>query len=303
MLAHAADLIGREVDLGPVEVTPERIRRYADAIGDRALAAGPCDVAPLGFALAIRGGPRPEVMLADGTVSVHGGHAITVHRPLTAPGVYGVRARVTEVFEKSGRSGQLTVIARRADIRGPDGDLVVTVDDQQIVRWRSPAAASPSPAAGAVRETEEWEESLPSSTAQAGASDLEVGESIGPTRRLAPSAQGIARFAQMLGWTEPLFLEQNAARTMGFANVIVPGPLQSALLEAMLRDRLPAWRLQRLQLVFRVSVAAGEPISMSAIVVERHEREARSTVICDLALENGGGDRTALGTAELCRIR
>lgn len=82
------------IDLGAIDITPQHLRRYAEAIDDRSLAAGPCDVAPLGFALAMRGGPVPEVQLENETVTFHAGHAITMHRRLTAPGMYGVRARI-----------------------------------------------------------------------------------------------------------------------------------------------------------------------------------------------------------------
>ena len=117
MLNRAGASIGRDVDLGSVVVTADRIRQYAAAVGDNAISERrPLRVAPLGFALALRGGPLPAVELAADTVSVHGGHAITSHRPLTAPGVYRIQARVADVFEKNGRSGALTVIARRAEI-------------------------------------------------------------------------------------------------------------------------------------------------------------------------------------------
>src|SRR4029453_17060105 len=93
MLTLPPGLLGRDIDLGRVEVTPEELRRYAVAIGDDALAAGPCRIAPLGFALVLRGGPLPDVDLAADTISVHGGHTITLHARLSAPAAYHVRAR------------------------------------------------------------------------------------------------------------------------------------------------------------------------------------------------------------------
>src|SRR5262245_59681483 len=99
MLTLPPGLLGRDIDLGRVEVTTEQVRRYALAIGDRELAAGPCRVAPLGFALAMRSGPVPAVALAPETLSVHGGHTITLHGPIAAPATYRVRARLADVFE------------------------------------------------------------------------------------------------------------------------------------------------------------------------------------------------------------
>lgn len=300
MLKVPPDLLGRDVDLGRVEITNDQIRRYAVAIGDRDLAAGPCDVAPLGFALAIRGGPVPAVDLAPDTISVHAGHAITAgQQPLIVPATYSVRARLTDVFEKNGRSGALTVIARRAELRSLDGALVATVDDQQIVRWRR---ASTAPLAPSPEEREETEPHTPS-TQHRGPTDatdtVEPGTLLGRLHRPAPSAAEIASYAGWLGGPERLFTDRAFAGSLGYADVIVPGPLQSALIESMLRRWLPGWQLQRLGLTFRVSLIAGEPIVLAAIVVERHMRRDSTALVCDLSLENSDGDRAALGVAEL----
>jgi acyl dehydratase len=288
--------IGLDVDLGAVEVTPDRVRSYAEAVGDLALANGPCTVAPLGFALALRGGPVPEVDSPDDTVSVHAGHTITSHGPLTAPASYSLRARITDVFEKSGRSGRLAVVERRAEIHASDGSVVATVDDQQIVRRRG--AAPPSSGSGTRHGRNE---SSPETVwlADPGALDPEVGSQLLAQRRRAPSADVIARYARSLGGHEPLFLDRGFAASLGYADVIVPGPLQSALMEGMLRRHLPAWHLSQLTLSFRVSVIAQQLITFTVIVVERHLRPTGTALVCDLAIENDDGERVALGTAAL----
>jgi acyl dehydratase len=254
--------------------------------------------------------------------------------------VYTVRARLSDVFEKSGRSGPLTVIARRAEIHGADGLLTATVEDRQIVRWR-PAEATPLQAVASVRP-EARPTPPPSRAARArqgaplhdgrddvlvgaalgrpvgapparlcpqaavletaaDAADLEVGALLGPERRLAPAAAAIAVYAQSLGERESLFTDRAFARSLGYADVIVPGPLQSALLEAMLRRHLSGWTLRHLSMTFRISVLADEPIALAAVVVERHLRHDHTALTCDLSLENRDGERAALGTAELYR--
>jgi acyl dehydratase len=298
MLKVPRDRIGSHVDLGLIEVTPERVRRYAEVAGDHVLAAGPCDVAPLGFALALRGKPLPEVDTAGDTVSVHAGHAITLCRPLTAPGTYRLRARIADVFEKSGRSGPLAVIQRRAEICALDGSMVATVDDQQIVR-RHRGATGTRTTAAVRRGASSTDIHRLDDDAVGEALDLEVGAQLPAQRRLAPSAEAIALYAHSLGGQEPLFLDRDFAASLGYADVIVPGPLQSALLESMLRRQLPGWGLRQLTLSFRVSVVACQPITLTAIVVERHLRHSGTSLLCDLAIENDDGERTALGTAAL----
>lgn len=297
MLTLPRDLLGREVDLGTVDVSVEGIRRYATTVGDHTLAAGPCREAPLGFALALRGGPAPDVDLAPDTVSVHAGHVITAHRPLVAPARYTVRARISDVFEKSGRSGPLTVIARCADIRATDGSVVTTVEDQQIVRWRRSGPLVPTGAPAMHGDVDQRREEQGSE--RGGELELEVGTQLGPEHRRAPDAGEIAAYAASLGGRAPMFTDRAFARGLGYADVIVPGPLQSALLEAMLRRRLPGWELRRLAVTFRMSMTAYEPIALAMVVVERHLRRDYTVVIGDLSLENRDGERAALGTAEL----
>jgi hydroxyacyl-ACP dehydratase HTD2-like protein with hotdog domain len=295
MLTLPPGMIGRDVEIGTREVTVDEVRRYAVAIGDDVLAAGACDTAPLGFALDLRGGPLPHVELASDTVSVHGGHTITLHTPLKAPAIYHVSARIADVFEKNGRSGPLTVLARRADIRAADGALVARVDDQQIVRWKR-TAAPPLPRP----------EAMPPATHRPtdpdDIADLEVGSLIGPQRRIAPSAAAIAAYAKQLDDGVPFFVDRTVARGLGYRDVIVPGPLQAAMIETMLRNTLHCWTLRRISMTFRVSIPALEPIALTAIVVEHHLRADGDMVVCDLSIENGDGERAALGIAELVRI-
>jgi hydroxyacyl-ACP dehydratase HTD2-like protein with hotdog domain len=296
MLTLPPGLLGRDIDLGRVDVTTEELRRYAVAIGDDGLAAGPCRVAPLGFALALRGGPLPDVELAADTISVHGGHTITLHAPLTAPAAYRVSARIADVFEKNGRSGPLTVLARRADIRANDGSLVASIEDQQIVRWKRSAATA------ALPRSDEPPPALHAASEAANVAELEVGSLIGPQRRLAPSATAIAAYAQSHGGGMALFVDRAAAHALGYRDVIVPGPLQAAILETMLRNALHDWTLRRIGMTFRVSVHALEPIALTAIVVEHHLRPGGDLAVCDLSIENSDGERAALGVAELVRV-
>jgi len=297
MLILPDALVGRDVEFGTTEVTPERIRRYALAIGDHGLAAGPCRSAPLGFALALRGVPAPEIELAPDTVSMHGGHVIAAERPLSAPATYTIQARISDVFEKNGRSGPLCVIARRVQIRSADGTVAATVQDHQIVR-RRPSSGSrvvePAPRSGVQPDNGD---SLPRDR-----SEPEVGRLVGAEHRLAPAAEFIAAYADSLGEHGPSFFTDRAdAHSLGYGDVIVPGPLLSALLEMMLRRHLQEWELRRLALTFRRSVVAGEPIALAAVVVERHLDSSGALLVCDLSLENADGEQAMLGAAELFR--
>jgi hydroxyacyl-ACP dehydratase HTD2-like protein with hotdog domain len=292
-------LIGRDVDLGVKRISPDDIRHYADAVGDHELAAEPGSTVPLGFALALRGGPRPEIEYSPNTLSVHAGHVIFAQEPFTAPAVYRVRSRIADVFEKSGRSGALTVIAHRTEIiadgaRSDAARCRVVIEEQEIVRWRHPRT---TPASVSARLDE-----VPAASVGVAIVDRpEIGSLIGPEQRAAPVPAAVERYARGLGERVALFVDRDYAQAAGYADVIVPGPLQSALLEQMLHRHLPGWELRRLSVSFRVSVIAGEQIVLAAVITEHHLRADGEWLTCDLWVECGASDRATIGTAELRR--
>lgn len=276
--------VGETVDLGWIAIDATAVRRYWDAVG--LPEPGHQRQLPLGLALALRGIPRPAVELAQEAVSVHAGHTLVVHRPFVAARRYRLLACIAEVFEKSGRSGPLTVIVRGSELRDESDAVVVAIREQQIARWRgSPAAPRP------VRPREV-------ATHPSARDDvIDIGATIAVEHRLAPDAAMVRGYAGSLSGREPLFSDADFARRLGFADVIVPGPIQSALLEGLLARSLPGWDLVELSLSFRVSVIAAEPITLAALVTEVDEPSSR--LVLDLTVENSHGERAAVGTATL----
>lgn len=144
MLLLEDDVVGREADLGEVEVTAAAIEGYLRWAGDeqRLLELGssePID-SPATFCLSLYGGMTPTVKLSDDCFAMYGGHDIEVRRPIRAGDRLRVRARITDVYEKSGRSGTLTVVVREVSMCDPGGAEVVRVCERQMVRRRQDAA-------------------------------------------------------------------------------------------------------------------------------------------------------------------
>lgn len=141
MLLLDDDVVGREADLGCVPVTGEVIVSYLRGVGDekrlRAIDAG-ADVieAPPTFCLSLYSGMTPRVELRADVFAMYGGHDIELCRPIRTGDVLHVRARITDVYEKSGRSGSLTVVVREIVMRDEDGSDVVRIAERQIVRLR-----------------------------------------------------------------------------------------------------------------------------------------------------------------------
>ena len=127
-------LLGCEVDLGSVRVTGEMIAAYARAVGDDTTLAGPLEEAPPTFCLALGLGMKPDVPLPPGLFGVYGGHDLEFHRPIRAGETYHIRARIVDVYEKSGRTGALTVVVREAEVMDAAGRLAARITERQIVR-------------------------------------------------------------------------------------------------------------------------------------------------------------------------
>ncbi len=298
MIRRLSHAVGIEIDLGEVELDGNVATRYAEAIGASTPPALGADL-PLGLVFSLRGAPAPDVEFTNDTVSVHAGHTITLPRPFTVATHYHLTSRIAAVFEKSGRSGPLTVVARVARLRDPQGSVAAVLEDQQIARWRpaaNPAAPAPHPVAPAARRTTPGRTANPELHRGAG---LDLGEVIAVEHRLAPCPQAVLRYAQAFGGVEPLFVDSAFARSIGYADVIVPGPLQAALLEHMLASHLPGWRLEQISLTFRVSVIASEAIVLSAMVIGFDAHDPLAPMVLDLTLENARGEGAAVGTATL----
>lgn len=289
MIRRLPQPVGVLVEHGSVEVDAALAARYAQAVGALPPPAG--GELPLGLALSVRGAALAAMELAPQAVGVHGGHTVTLSGPFVFPAVYRVAARIDQVFEKSGRSGPLTVIARSSLLSDPAGHVVALVEDQHIVRWRSAAPGDDKPAA------------VPPQGPPAPDSELEVGAVIAVEHRPAPDASEVRRYAQGMAEPEALFVDPTFARQLGFADVIVPGPLQAALLERLIATRLPEWRLERISLSFRISVIAAELITLSALVIEAEPLDPAASLVLDLTVENARGERAAVGTATLRRRR
>jgi acyl dehydratase len=134
-------LLGETIDQGTLTVTRAMIREYAAGAGDQDTLAGACTVAPPTFVFSMRRALVPHVPLPPGTFAVFAGHDLVFHDVVRADHTYRMTARLTDVYEKSGRSGALTVIVRTALVATTAGEPVIEITERQIVRLRSPASA------------------------------------------------------------------------------------------------------------------------------------------------------------------
>lgn len=300
MLRTPHPAIGEAVDCGWLAISDALAARYRDAVSPangRPLSA---EGIPLGLLLSLRGEPVPAVELAADTVSVHGNHSLHALARLCVPGRFRVVAQLDDVFTKNGRSGPLTVIARSTQWLDEAGVAVARMQDQQIVR-RAPADILPAEIASSALGRSAGETHPAAILVDAAArSAPEPGDTIAVEHRRAPDASAVRRYAEWMSAPEPLFIDRRFAQRLGFTDVIVPGPLQSALLEDLLAYALPDWSLQSLSCTFRISLIAAEPVVLRVVATERRGTDSSAMLALDLTIENSQGERATVGDATLC---
>ena len=145
MLLLSDDIVGREADLGRIEIDAEAIEAYLRWAGDttrlQLLPGAPRPLeAPPTFCLSLYRGMTPTVELPDDCFAMYGGHDIEIHRPIRAGDSLSIRARVSDVYAKSGRSGTLTVVVRQVSMCDDSGFEVTRVAERQMIRRRREAA-------------------------------------------------------------------------------------------------------------------------------------------------------------------
>ncbi len=145
MLTLDPELLGKEMPVGEVTVTAEEIRAFAEATGDRdplyfdadvARQAGYVDcIAPPLFCMKIRGERAlPDAEIGPGLVSLNAGQEFEFYDEIYVGRTYAVSVKITDVYEKTGRSGPLGVLVREMLIRDTAGKPVVLMRERRMVR-------------------------------------------------------------------------------------------------------------------------------------------------------------------------
>jgi acyl dehydratase len=145
MIKLDPELLGKEMSVGEFSVTAEEIRALAEATGDMnplyvdssaARQAGYADcIAPPLFCMKIRGERAlPDAEIGPGLVSLNAGSEFEFYDEIYAGRTYAVSVKITDVYEKTGRSGPLGVLVRELLIRDAAGNPVVLMRERRMVR-------------------------------------------------------------------------------------------------------------------------------------------------------------------------
>jgi acyl dehydratase len=142
-------LIGKEYPPYPVTVERGKIKEFARAIGDlnplylddRVGAASEWGdlIAPPTFAVTFRDetgdtGAMLRDLGTDISRILHGEQEFELFRPLQPGETYLCRARIVDIYEKSGRSGPMAFVVRETTITDRTNEVVAAMRSITIVR-------------------------------------------------------------------------------------------------------------------------------------------------------------------------
>ena len=142
-------VLGKEFPPYAVTVERGKVREFARAIGDlnpfylddRVGAASEWGdvIAPPTFATTFRDeGADTNALLrelgTDISRVLHGEQEFEIHRQLQPGQTYLCRAKVVDIYEKSGKSGPMAFVVRETTITDGDGEIVATMRGVTVVR-------------------------------------------------------------------------------------------------------------------------------------------------------------------------
>ena len=127
---------------------------------------------------------------------------------------------------------------------------------------------------------------------------VDVGDEL-PRLQLTLTGETVKRYAEAANMPGGRFMSDADAQAEGLPGQIVPGNLSLALFSRLLTEWDDGVRLKRLSATFRGLVRPNVPLTLSAVVTEKHTSDHGNFLECDLILENGDGDRLVTGTATI----
>jgi len=142
--------------------------------------------------------------------------------------------------------------------------------------------------------------------------EIDVGDEV-PEMEWTPDADFVKTMMSISGWlsaddapstnrmmSQPnRFTDQDAARSEGFGNLIVPGNLGMMAMATAVQRWLPDAYIRKLDCVFRQPLTQGQMVKASGVVTDRREEEGAAILEMDVYLMREDGQRPQGGTAEV----
>jgi acyl dehydratase len=137
-------ILGKEFVLGTFQVTEDMILGFARAVGEtdpkyvdsEAAKQGPTGglIAPPIFYDVFRADQLPDPKVKFGKVAFNAGQRCEFYAPIRPGDTITLKTRVTDVYEKTGRTGKMVFIVRETTYENQQGEKVAAVEQSQVRR-------------------------------------------------------------------------------------------------------------------------------------------------------------------------
>lgn len=144
MIEFDRSVLGKEFVLGTFPVTQEMIQTFAQAVGETdpkyldAEAANHSGtgglIAPPIFYDVFRADQIPDPKVKFGKVSFNAGQRCEFYLPIRPGDTITMKARITDIYEKTGRTGKMVFIVRETIYENQRGEKVAVVEQSQVRR-------------------------------------------------------------------------------------------------------------------------------------------------------------------------
>ena len=128
--------------------------------------------------------------------------------------------------------------------------------------------------------------------------DVDLGDEVGPVERVV-SDDEVIEFTQVWGREEgsTRFTSREKAQSEGFAEAIVPGAMNIAIMSQLITGWSPTVRLVKLDVVFRSPVLHNRPLTLRGMITDKDIIDGDPRIECDVTMENEEGTPHVIGKA------
>ena len=144
-LEYDRSVVGVEVDVGTFTVTLDEIIAFAQAVGETNPLFSDDEaarrqgfrgvIAPPTFYCVFRLAPGLDPKVTFGNTGFNAGQHCEFPEPVQAGDTITVRAKIADVYAKTGRTGTMVFVVRETSYYNQDGRLVARVEQSQVRRF------------------------------------------------------------------------------------------------------------------------------------------------------------------------
>ncbi len=144
MIEFDRSILGKEFVLGTFSVTEDMMRAFAQAVGETSPQYVDAEaakktayaglVAPPIFYDVFRGDQIPDPRVKFGKVAFNAGQRCEFYAPIRPGDTITMKTRITDVYEKTGRTGKMVFIVRETTYENQQGEKVAIVEQSQVRR-------------------------------------------------------------------------------------------------------------------------------------------------------------------------